>query len=125
MEIRFCVDYCSLNNTCVHDPFPMPFSDEVLDNVAGNEAYSFIYGFSGYHQVHIAKEDKKKTKFTTEWGLYAHHVIPFGLKNAPVVFSQIFIAAFKDYIHRFLEVYMDSLLNKHGILLRVIFDWGK
>jgi len=38
-EIRVCVDYRSLNNACVHKPFPTPFSNEVLDNVAGNEAY--------------------------------------------------------------------------------------
>jgi len=46
-EIRVCVNYRSLNNACVHIPFPTPFSDEVLDNVAGNEAYSFTDGFSG------------------------------------------------------------------------------
>jgi hypothetical protein len=44
-DIRVCVDYISLNSSCVHDPFPTPFSDEVLDQVVGNEAYSFIDGF--------------------------------------------------------------------------------
>lgn len=44
-EIRVCIDYRSLNNACVHDPFPTPFSDKVLDNVMGNEAYSFTNGF--------------------------------------------------------------------------------
>lgn len=63
-KIRVCVEYHSLKNACVHDLFPTPFSDEVLDNVVGNEAYSFTDGFSGYHQVIIAKEDKKKTTFT-------------------------------------------------------------
>ena len=52
-EIRVCVDYKSLNNACIHDPFPTPFSDEILKNVVGNEAYSFTDGFSGYHQVRI------------------------------------------------------------------------
>jgi hypothetical protein len=33
--IRVCLDYRSLNSACVHDPFPTPFSDEVLDQVAG------------------------------------------------------------------------------------------
>ena len=32
-EIRICVDLRNLNDACVHDPFPMPFTDEVLDNV--------------------------------------------------------------------------------------------
>lgn len=48
-DIRVCVDYKSLNAACVHDPFPTPFSDEVLDQVAGYEAYFFIDGVSRYH----------------------------------------------------------------------------
>lgn len=93
-----------------------------MDNVAGNEAYSFTGGFSRYHQVCVAEEDKKKKMFTTEWGSYAYHVMLFGLKNAPTVFSRIVIAAFIDYIHRLLEVYMDdwtmyNLLKKHTSLL--------
>jgi len=64
-EIKVCVDYRILNNACVHDTFPMPFSDEVLDNVVGNEAYLFTDGFSSYHQVKIVEEDKRKT-FTKE-----------------------------------------------------------
>jgi hypothetical protein len=37
----------------------------VLENVGGQEAYSFIYGFSGYHHIKIAPEDKYKTTFST------------------------------------------------------------
>eukprot|EP00253_Pinus_taeda_P029882 PITA_29882 len=107
-EIWVCVDYCNLNNARVHDPFPTPFNDEVLDNVGGNEAYSFTDGFSGYHQVRIAEEDKDKNTFTTEWGLYAYNVMPFGLNNDPVVFSHIVIVDFREYIQKFLEVYMDD-----------------
>jgi hypothetical protein len=47
--IRICVDLRKLNDACLHDPFPMPFTDEVLENVGGQEAYSFTDGFSGYH----------------------------------------------------------------------------
>lgn len=54
-EIRICIDLRKLNYACVTDPFPTPFKDEVLDNVAGNEAYSFTDGFSGYHQIIISK----------------------------------------------------------------------
>jgi len=34
-----------LNDACVTDPFPTLFTDEVLDNVGGQEAYSFSHGF--------------------------------------------------------------------------------
>jgi len=32
-EIRICVDPRKLNDACVHDHFPTPFTHEVLDNV--------------------------------------------------------------------------------------------
>ena len=32
-EIRICVDLKNLNDACLHDPFPTPFTNEVLDNV--------------------------------------------------------------------------------------------
>jgi hypothetical protein len=50
-EIRICIDLRKLNDACLHDPFPTPFTDEVLDSVGGQEVYSFIDGFSGYHQI--------------------------------------------------------------------------
>jgi hypothetical protein len=50
-DIRVCADYIILNATFVHDPFLTAFSDEVLDQVAGNEAYSFTNDLFRYHQV--------------------------------------------------------------------------
>ena len=108
----------NLNNACLHDPFPTPFTDEVLENVGGHEAYSFTYGFSGYYQIKIAHEDRYSTTFSTEWGSYQYTVMLFGLKNAPAMFSRVVIAVFKEFIHQFLEVYLDdwtvySLLKEH------------
>ena len=40
--IRICVDLRKLNDACLHDPFPTPFTDEVLENVGGHEAYSLM-----------------------------------------------------------------------------------
>ena len=52
--IRIWVDMRKLNDDCLHCPFPIPFIDEVLENVGGREAYSFIDGFLGYNQIKIA-----------------------------------------------------------------------
>ena len=35
-------------------------------------------------------------------------VMPFGLKNAPAIFSRIVVYAFKYFIHKFIEVYFDD-----------------
>jgi hypothetical protein len=116
-----------LNDAFLHDPFPTPFTDEVLENVGGQEAYSFTDGFSGYHQIRIAPEDRHKTTFATEWGSFQYTVMPFGLKNAPAIFSRVVVASFKDFIHKFLEVYLDdwtmfSLLKDHVAVLRLMLD---
>jgi len=34
-EIRISIDLRKLNDACVHDPLPMAFTDELLDNVGG------------------------------------------------------------------------------------------
>jgi hypothetical protein len=99
----------------------------VLEQVAGKESYSFIDGFLGYHQVRITEEDKNKTTFINEWGSFAYNVMPFGLKNALAVFSRIVIAAFREFIHKFIEFYMDdwmmySLRKEHMLLIRLMFD---
>jgi hypothetical protein len=69
-EIRIYVYLRKLNDACLHDPFLTPFTNEVLDNVGGQEVYSFTDGFSGYHQIRILKEDCHKTTFAIEWGYY-------------------------------------------------------
>jgi hypothetical protein len=40
------VDFRKLNNTTKKDPYPLPFSDEVLNTVIGYEAHSFLNGYS-------------------------------------------------------------------------------
>ena len=124
-EIRICVDLRKLNDASVHDLFPTPFTDEVLDNVGGQEVYSFTDGFSGYHQIRIHKEDRHKTTFTTKSGSFQYTMMPFGLKNAPAIFSRVVVAVFKEYIHKFVEVYFDDwtvfgLLKKHVEALRLM-----
>jgi hypothetical protein len=126
-RINICVDMRKINESCLHDPFPTPFKDEVLENVGGHEAYSFTYGFSGYHQIQIMQEDKYKTTFATEWGSYQYTMIPFGLKNASAIFSRVVVVTFKEFIHKFLEVYLDdctmfSLLKDHIEVLRIMLD---
>jgi len=107
-NIPDCMDYMILNASYVQDPFLKPSSDEVPDHITTNEEYSFTYGFFGYHQDRISKEDKKKTTFTTECGSFSYNFMPFGLKNSPSMFSWIVIEALCDFIHKFIEVYLDD-----------------
>ena len=64
--IRICADLRKLNDACLHDPFLAPFTDGVLENVGGKDAYSFTDGFTRYHQINIVQEYKHKKTFVTE-----------------------------------------------------------
>jgi hypothetical protein len=54
-KLIICVDFRGLNKLTVMNLFPTPFVDEIINEVAGHEFYSFTNGFSGYNQVPIAK----------------------------------------------------------------------
>ncbi|GJW46073.1 reverse transcriptase domain-containing protein, partial [Tanacetum coccineum] len=44
---RVRIDYRKLNNATRKDHFPLPFMDQMLERLAGNEYYCFLDGFSG------------------------------------------------------------------------------
>ncbi len=48
------VDFKKLNVAMKKKPFPLPFIDEVLNTMVGCETYSFLDGYSRYHQISIA-----------------------------------------------------------------------
>ena len=50
---RICVNYKTLNLVTKKDRQPLPFIDELLHEIAGNEIYTFCDGYSGYHQIKI------------------------------------------------------------------------
>ena len=75
----------------------------------------------------VAKEDQKKTTIVCEFGSFAYKVMPFGLKNAPTVFSRIVVKTFQEYIYKTMAVYFDdwtiySMLKDHCEWLRLMLE---
>nr|GEY91527.1 reverse transcriptase domain-containing protein [Tanacetum cinerariifolium] len=83
---RVCIDYRKLNEATRKDHFPLPFIDQMLERLAGNEYYCFLDEFSGYFQIPIDPKDPEKTMFTYPYGTFAYKRIPYGLCNAPGTF---------------------------------------
>nr|GFC19341.1 reverse transcriptase domain-containing protein [Tanacetum cinerariifolium] len=61
---RVCIDYRKLNEATRSDHFPLPFMDQMLKRLAGNEYYCFLDGFSWYFQIPIDPRNQEKTTFT-------------------------------------------------------------
>ncbi|GJW87153.1 reverse transcriptase domain-containing protein [Tanacetum coccineum] len=66
---RVCIDYQKLNDATCKDHFPLPFIDQMLERLAGNEFYCFLDGFSGYFQIPIDPKTKKKPPSPALMGL--------------------------------------------------------
>ncbi|GJZ22029.1 reverse transcriptase domain-containing protein [Tanacetum coccineum] len=97
-----------LNDATRKDHFPLPFMDQMLERLAGNEYYCFLDGFSGYFQIPIDPKDQEKTTFTCPYGTFAYRRMPFGLCNAPGTFQRCMMAIFHDMIEETMEVFMDD-----------------
>ncbi|GJY35884.1 reverse transcriptase domain-containing protein [Tanacetum coccineum] len=76
---RLCIDYRKLNEATRKDHFPLPFMDQMLEILAGNEYYCFLDGFSSYFQIPIDPKDQEKTTFTSPYGTFAYRRMPFRL----------------------------------------------
>nr|GEZ78623.1 reverse transcriptase domain-containing protein [Tanacetum cinerariifolium] len=97
---RVCIDYRKLNEATRKDHFPLPFMDQMLERLAGNEYYCFLDGFSGYFQIPIDPRDQEKTTFTCPYGTFAYRRMPFGLCNAPGTFQRCMLAIFHDMVEK-------------------------
>ena len=105
---RVCMDYRKLNKAIRKDHFPLPFIDQMLDQLVRYSYYCFLDGYSGYNQIAIAPKDQEKTTFTCPYGTFAFRRMPFGLCNAPATFQCCMMAIFSDMVEDIIEIFMDD-----------------
>jgi hypothetical protein len=56
-KLKICVDFRKLNVVTKKDPYLLPFTNEVINTIAGHEVYIFLDGFPRYHHISIVLED--------------------------------------------------------------------
>lgn len=127
-EMRLVIDYRRLNAITIPDATPLPNIQKILNCSLNAQIFSKLDMKSGYWQVPMNKADIEKTAFVTEDGHYEWTVMAFGLKTAPATFQRIVNFVLKDFLFKFVIVYLDDFLvysnseEEHREHLKLIFE---
>jgi hypothetical protein len=109
-KLRICIDFKKLNVATKKDPYPLPFTNEMLNTVTGYEAYSFLDGYLRYHQISITLVDKYKIAFVTYWGAFIWKVMLFGIQNGPPTHQRVVIKTSRKYLDNFMKIFLNDFI---------------
>jgi hypothetical protein len=111
-KLRMCIDYTNLNKACPKDPYPLPRIDQIVDSTSGCDLLPFIDAYSGFHQIKMARDNRKHTAFVIVDGLYCYIVMPYGLLNALPTFVHAMNITLGDLVRDIVELYVDDIVVK-------------
>ncbi|KAK3554597.1 hypothetical protein QTP70_027889, partial [Hemibagrus guttatus] len=108
--LRPCIDYRALNRITVKFRYPLPLVPVALEHLRGATIFTKLDLRSVYNLIRICEGDEGKTAFITPTGHYEYLVMPYGLANAPSVFQNFIHEVLREFLHRFVLVYIDDIL---------------
>ena len=111
---RMCIDYRDLNKrTIIHDPYPLPRIDAMIDALGSGRYFSCLDLISGYHQVPMTPAAQERTAFITPKMSPSHweyKYMPFGLTSAPATFQRLVDTMLRGIQYDTCMAYIDDII---------------
>ena len=126
-SVRMCVDYRKLNAITKPDKYPLPRIDTALDALEGAQYFSLLDLRSGFYQIAMHPEDKEKTAFIVEFGLFQFTRLSMGLTNSASSFQRVLDRVLAPLKYNSCLVYIDDIVvfaktfDEHLVKLRNVF----
>lgn len=128
-KTRLCIDYRKLNAITELESYPMPRIIDIEDKLLNANYFTTLDIASGFYHIEVAQNDKHKTAFVTMDEHFQWNVMPFGLRNAPLIFQRIIFNILKrQELTKFSHNYIDDIIvfssnfDEHIEHLKKIFN---
>src|SRR5262245_66310558 len=115
-KIRLVQYYRKLNKITIKDRFPLPLTQQLLDQLSKASVFTTLDIRWGYNNIRIKKGEEHKLAFITEFGLFEPMVMFFGMCNAPAAFKRMMNDIFDDLINDYVIIYLDVVFLYFNIL---------
>ena len=117
---RFCVDYHRLNALTTKDTYPLPRIDDSLRLLRNQQWFSTMDLASGYWQVGMSPDAKRKAAFVMNEGLFQFRVMPLGICNAPATFERLMDRVLCGMRCTRCLVYLDDVISFRGTITEAL-----
>ena len=104
------MDYRRVNGVSKKDAYPLPNTQDALDNLQGSRYFASIDLLSGYWQLGMTERAKERSAFCTRRGLFQFTRMPFGLSGAPGSFCRLMEIVLSDLNYKICLCYLDDIV---------------
>jgi len=105
-----CIDYRVLNNITVKNEYSLLWIQKCLDQIDKAQYLIKLNLTLSYYQVHIVKNNTKKTVFNTYYSKYKFTAMLFKLCNASATFQLMMNSILQNLLNKFYLIYLNNIL---------------
>ncbi|KAE8972505.1 hypothetical protein PF011_g25610 [Phytophthora fragariae] len=98
LDIRLCIDYKLVNAITAVMEYAMPLVDDLLTDLEAHLWFCSLDAASGFWAIMMTLRARKISAFVCALGHFKWLRMPFGLKNAPMIYQRMIVNALWGFV---------------------------